>query len=234
MYFKFKFSSFCLCHTSLQSFSLVLCQPAKISLFPSPEQPTHHLSRLAGSCSLLFLPLVGVSQEKHVDPLWSSYRQTRPSDGSSFTNELQFHGIGSVLWGTSLSAWTQGVVRTDSWVRSDGLVSVLGSTSDVIMSESLNRAKLLHIENVVDHCVSHRAVVKIKWGDSEFNTVAWPMNVMISSQANEQKPNVSLNSPEKIQHLNMAEGPGGVVMWPESIIPLGEYNISICFFATEH
>lgn len=67
-----------------------------------------------------------------------------------------------MLWGTSLSAWTQGVVRTDSWVRSDGLVSVLGSTSDVIMSESLNRAKLLHIENVVDHCVSHRAVVKIK------------------------------------------------------------------------
>lgn len=53
----FKFSSFCLCHTSLQSFSLVLCQPAKISVFPSPEQPTRHLSRLAGSCFLLsFFP----------------------------------------------------------------------------------------------------------------------------------------------------------------------------------
>lgn len=53
-------------------------------------------------------------------------------------------------------------VWLEQTLGSDGLVSVLGSTSDVIMSESLNRAKLLHIENVVDHCVSHRAVVKIK------------------------------------------------------------------------
>lgn len=39
-----KFSSFCLCHTPLQSLPPVLCQPAETSLFPSPKQPTHHLS----------------------------------------------------------------------------------------------------------------------------------------------------------------------------------------------
>lgn len=74
----FKCSSFCLCHSSLSSLSLVLCQPAKISLFPSPKQPTYHLPRLAGSkLAPLLSPLVGIGKERHGDPhlkqLWAEW-----------------------------------------------------------------------------------------------------------------------------------------------------------------
>ena len=89
----FKFSSFCLCHTSLQSLSLVLCQPAKISLSSSPKQPTHHLSRLAGSCSLLsFFPWWESVKKSMWIPCEAAIGKLDPSDGSLFTNDGSFTG----------------------------------------------------------------------------------------------------------------------------------------------
>lgn len=67
-YVYFKFSSFCLCHTSLQSRSLFFVSQqeslpsSKTAYTPSVEFGRHLFSPL-------FRPLVGVSQEKHVGPL---------------------------------------------------------------------------------------------------------------------------------------------------------------------
>lgn len=114
--------------------------------------------------------------------------------------------MGCELWDTSLSAWTQDVVRT---LGSDGLVSVLGSSSYVTMCESLTRSKLLHIDNVDDHCIS---LTVLWWRLSEvIQSLAQLLSpemlalIMISSQANKQKPNVSLNSQEKTQRFLIAE-----------------------------
>lgn len=127
----FKFSSFCLCHTSLQSLSLVLCQPAKISLSSSPKQPTHHLSRLAGSCSLLsFFPWWESVKKSMWIPYEAAIGKLDPSDGSLFTNDGSFTGLevspgyqsvyldpGEEMH-TGLGEWTPG---SDSFGFSSGL-----------------------------------------------------------------------------------------------------------------
>lgn len=104
----FKFSSFLLMsHFPPISFP-VLRQPAKISLFPSPKQPTHHLSRLAGSCSLLsFVPWWESVKKSMWIPSEATVSQPNPSDGSFFTNEQQFHRTGREPWGGGLSTWTR-------------------------------------------------------------------------------------------------------------------------------
>lgn len=60
------------------------------------------------------------------------------------------------------------------------------------------------------------------------------VHVVIPSQTNEQKLNVSLNSQElSTWHLPSAEGPGRVIICPESIVPSGKYNVSTVSLATE-
>lgn len=69
-----------------------------------------------------------------------------PTDGFFFTNQLQFHGIGSELGYQSLSldpgkeidtgySWEDGLQGQTVWV------SVLGSASSVLMGESLNTSQ---------------------------------------------------------------------------------------------
>lgn len=55
-----------------------------------------------------------------------------------------------------------------------------------------------------------------------------------SSQANEQKPSISLNNQEKTQRLQITQEPGCVIMCPESVILPWKYKVSIGFLATEH
>lgn len=95
------------------------------------------------------------------------------------------------------------------WVEqtpgSDGLVSVLGSTSYVIVRESLPRSEFPHIESVGDHCVF---LTGLWWGLNEAiqsrAQLPGPQRlalIIISSQTNEQKHDISLRSQERHPHL---------------------------------
>lgn len=106
----FKLSSFCLCHTSLQSLSLVLCQPAKASLFPSPQQPTYHLLRLASSCFLLsFFPWGELVKKK------ASRFLEKQMKGNWSLWQLLFTNNGYVLQGRKLELGYQ----SEWWVQEE-------------------------------------------------------------------------------------------------------------------
>lgn len=167
----FKFSSFCLCHSSLRSLS-----PCSLSASKNLSLP---ISRTAHTSSvevgrLLFSPLfhslVGVSQEKHLGPCEAAVSKLNSSDGKrALGYQSAFLDPGKVAHSWVWLEQTQG---------SDSLVSVLGFPSYVIMHESRHRAKLLHRKwGRRSLCPPPRAMVRMKWDHSELSTVAWPVNV---------------------------------------------------------
>lgn len=133
----FKFSSFCLCRSSLRFLSPCSLSASKNLSLPISRRSPHIICWGWQAPVLSSLSSLGGSQSrKALGSLWSSCKQTE-----LLWWEERF-GIPVCLLGPRQ--------RAHSWVwleqtqGSDGLVSVLGFPSYVIMRESHHRAKLHH------------------------------------------------------------------------------------------
>lgn len=117
----FKFSSFCLCHSSLRSLSPSSLSASK-NLFLPILRTAHTSSVEVGR--LLFPPLfhslVGVSQEKHLGPCEAGVR--KQTELLWWEEHL---GVSVCLLGPRQSGPELGVVGTDSRVRRSGFSASL-------------------------------------------------------------------------------------------------------------
>lgn len=165
----FKFSSFCLCHTSLQSFPLVLCQPAKISLFPSPEQPTRHLSRLAGSCSLLSF-----------FPWWESVRKSMWIPSEAAMGRPDHLKVPPLLMNCSFTGWRVSfgvpvcLLGPRVWLELEGQMTWFQFWALLVMWSWVSHLpdRSCFTQRWWPVHLPHGAMVKTKWGNSEYSTAA--------------------------------------------------------------